>query len=63
MRSCREVSQLASQSLDRPLGFWDRWTLRLHLMMCRNCDNFFEQIKALRTHSVTFSKNGRKDPD
>ena len=63
MRNCREVSQLVSESLERPLGFRDRWTLRLHLMMCRNCDNFSKQVKLLRTLSTTFTKGDRKELD
>lgn len=56
MRSCRDVSQLLSESLERPLGFSERWSLRLHLMICRNCENFSRQLKLLRTLSSTFVK-------
>ena len=37
MLSCREVSHLVSQGLDRKLGFGERVAVRLHLAICRGC--------------------------
>ena len=37
MRSCRDVSFLLSQSLDRPLPWHTMLSLRMHLLMCSFC--------------------------
>ncbi|RVT49620.1 zf-HC2 domain-containing protein [Rubrivivax albus] len=44
MLSCREVTALCSQELDRPLGLRERLALRTHLMMCRGCSRFRAQM-------------------
>ncbi|HSA89619.1 MAG TPA: zf-HC2 domain-containing protein [Burkholderiales bacterium] len=46
--SCREVSQLVSQGLDRRLGWLERTRLRLHLLICDGCTNFSKQMQFLR---------------
>jgi len=44
IRSCKDVSELVSQSLDRKLSLRERITVRLHLMMCDMCTNYRRQI-------------------
>jgi hypothetical protein len=46
--SCKEASHLASQGLDRRLGFGERVALRLHLAICDGCTQFTRQIAFLR---------------
>lgn len=48
MRSCREVSELVSKSLDVRLTLRERLGVRLHLMMCEHCSNFRKQMLFLR---------------
>jgi hypothetical protein len=48
MLSCKEVSHLVSQSLDRKPPFWQRIQVRLHLLMCRFCARFRKQTLFLR---------------
>jgi hypothetical protein len=48
MLNCREVTHLCSQELERPLGFWERLSLRAHLMMCDGCSNFRGQMGSIR---------------
>jgi hypothetical protein len=48
MLSCKEVSHLVSQGLDRRLGLWERLRLRLHLAICDGCTNFSRQMQFLR---------------
>ena len=40
MYSCKQVSQIVSESLDRQLPFWTRIQLRMHLAMCGVCSRF-----------------------
>jgi hypothetical protein len=46
--SCKEVSHLVSQGLDRRLGWLERARLRLHLAICDGCTNFNKQMQFLR---------------
>jgi hypothetical protein len=48
MLSCKEVTHLVSEGLDRRLGFGGRLRLRLHLAICAGCDNFNRQMGFLR---------------
>ena len=48
MLSCKEVTRLVSQGLDRRLGFAERVRLRLHLAICDGCTNFKKQTAFLR---------------
>lgn len=46
--TCKEATQLASQRLDRKLGFLDRVALRLHLAICKGCTIAAGQMEFLR---------------
>lgn len=48
MLSCKESSQLISQSLDRPLSIRERLALRLHLLICDVCSRFVKHMNLLR---------------
>ena len=44
---CEQASYFASESLDRPLSFSERWAGRLHDMVCRNCRRVTRQLRWL----------------
>jgi putative zinc finger protein len=46
--SCKEATRLASQGLDRRLGFGERVALRVHLAICDGCTNLSRQMAFLR---------------
>jgi hypothetical protein len=48
MLSCKEVTRIVSQGLDRNLGLGERLRLRLHLAICDGCTNFRKQMLFLR---------------
>jgi predicted anti-sigma-YlaC factor YlaD len=48
MLSCKDVSKLLSDRLDRKLGFTERVRLRLHLAMCSACSRVEGQLGFLR---------------
>lgn len=48
MLSCRDVSHLLSDGLDRKLGLGERARLRLHLTMCSACSSVERQLGFLR---------------
>ena len=44
MLSCKQASELVSQSLDRPLPWTKRLALKFHLMICKACVHFSNQM-------------------
>jgi len=48
MLSCKQVTRMVSQGLDRELGFTERVKLRVHLAICDGCTNFGKQVAFLR---------------
>jgi predicted anti-sigma-YlaC factor YlaD len=46
--SCRRVTQLASEALDRELSWRERLRLRVHLAYCAGCRRFAAQLGDLR---------------
>jgi Putative zinc-finger len=46
--SCREASRLISESLDRELSRRERWSLRMHTLLCTACQRFAQQTKMFR---------------
>lgn len=48
MLNCKQISQLVSQSLDRRLTRQERFSIKLHLWMCRYCRRFSKQLTAIR---------------
>lgn len=48
MLTCKQASQLVSQSLDRPLSWSERVQLRFHLFICNACNRFKQQLNQLR---------------
>lgn len=48
MLTCKEVTRLVSESLDRTLPLSQRLALRIHFMMCRYCRRFREQVIFIR---------------
>lgn len=46
--TCREASRLLSESLDGELSRRERWSLRLHTLLCKACRRFAHQARMLR---------------
>ncbi len=44
MFNCREMARLASEELDHPLGFWVKMRMFMHLLMCKDCRTYHDQI-------------------
>ena len=45
---CKTITPELGESLDRKLPLKTRITLKLHMLTCRPCARYFEQIKYLR---------------
>ena len=48
MRSCKDISALVSESMERKLPLSRRIAIRMHLLMCNYCSRFERQLKFLR---------------
>ncbi|TVS17781.1 MAG: zf-HC2 domain-containing protein [Gammaproteobacteria bacterium] len=48
MLSCKEVSRLASERLDRDLTLREKVAFYMHLMMCRLCLRYARHVAVLR---------------
>ena len=62
MLNCKEVTQLCSQEMERPLRLGERFSLGAHLMMCTGCTNFRRQMKALRLVAQSYAAGGAAMP-
>lgn len=51
MLNCKQASQLTSRAMDEKLPFWQNISLRMHLFLCRSCNNFTQQLNFLREAS------------
>ena len=60
MLSCKEVTQLVSESLDRELSIPERFRLKTHLLICKGCTNYREQMNFLRTACKRYATEYRE---
>jgi hypothetical protein len=60
MFSCKDVSRLVSESMDRELPFYQRVLLRMHLLMCKYCARCREQFEAIRAASCYEELHGKE---
>jgi len=51
MYSCEQAARLSSKAMEQPLAPTERILLRMHLMMCKGCTSFAQQIEFLRRAS------------
>ena len=61
MLTCKQASQLISQSLDRPLSLSSRMQLRFHLFICTACSRFNFQLNQLRAAVQRMRHNAEND--
>lgn len=48
MLTCEEATQMASESLDRPLRISERARLAMHVVMCRVCAALRRDLRFIR---------------
>lgn len=47
--SCKKISALISESMDRKLPLYRRMGIKLHLMMCYLCRRYKKQLEFIRS--------------
>ena len=63
MYSCEQAAKLSSRAMEQPLTASERLLLSLHLMMCKRCTSFSQQIEFLRRASRKIPEVLEKDAD
>ncbi len=48
MLPCRDITRLASQAMDRKLGWFSRIRLWFHCRLCRLCRRYRDQLRLMR---------------
>lgn len=61
MLSCKQTSQLVSQSLDRRLTLRERLAVRMHLLLCKYCRRFQQQLLTIRLGLTRMSQSIEQD--
>ncbi len=61
MLTCREATQLVSESLDRKLPWRRRLSVAFHLSMCRFCSRYKGQMLFLRGALQTYCSQIEED--
>jgi hypothetical protein len=63
--SCKDATRLQSESMDRKLSGWEQMGLTLHLLLCKWCRRYRQQLGFLRSaahqcdeHQVTRRPEG-----
>ena len=63
-RSCKEVTRLFSESLDRKLSFREGIAVRFHFLICKWCTRYAKQLRLIRDILCShFEKVGADIPD
>ena len=48
MLNCKQVANRASSLIDGELSTWKTFEMRLHLLMCKGCGRFINQMRITR---------------
>jgi hypothetical protein len=64
MKTCKDISGLLSDSMDRPLTGRERWAVRLHLLICRHCSRFQNHLHFLHKAAERYypTENDKNPP-
>lgn len=57
MKTCKAITELLSEAMDRPLTWRESWTIKLHFLMCRSCPKFQQQVYFLRKIATQYYVN------
>lgn len=52
--NCKQATELASRQKEAPLGLGQKINLKVHLLMCKHCQNFDKNIEQLSNAMQNF---------
>jgi hypothetical protein len=59
--SCQQVCRCASEDLEQPKSLWVRFKIWMHFKMCRACEVYAHQLRALHENLARDSEEFRTD--
>ncbi len=62
MLSCKEVARIVASDLLDDLAWGRRLALRLHLLMCRHCRRYAQQLRAIAAAARGLWREESEDP-
>ncbi len=57
MLKCKQVIDLASNSLDTSLPWRIRWQMKLHLLMCKTCHRYLKQLQFIQKAAASINNH------
>ncbi len=63
MLSCHEVTRLVSESRERKLALSEQMSLKMHLVMCKACRQFGNQLGFLHDTMRAYALGKDKEQD
>ncbi len=63
MRTCREVTRLVLEGEDRRLTLGERLGVRMHMLACRTCPTFVEQVALMRSAMGRWKQYAESDAE
>ena len=58
MLNCKEMTEVCSAELDRPLRLGEQISMHTHLMMCTGCTQYRRQLGLLRHVAQKYAEGG-----
>ncbi len=62
MLMCRDLARIASDYIDDELGTPQKLSIKMHLMMCKDCRSFIGNLRA-STKLIQAHSSGKPDPE
>ncbi|MDF0751565.1 zf-HC2 domain-containing protein [Marinobacter sp. 71-i] len=62
MLMCRDLARIASDYIDNELGTAQKLSVKMHLMMCRDCRSFIGNLRA-STDLIQAHSSYKPDPE
>ncbi|MDL0432792.1 zf-HC2 domain-containing protein [Marinobacter sp. TBZ242] len=62
MLMCRDLARIASDYIDDELGTGQKLSVKMHLMMCKDCRSFIGNLRA-STDLIRAHSSGKQDPE
>ncbi len=63
MLNCKEISERASDYIDKNMSFAQRMQLKFHLLMCKHCYHFVQQLAQTMRITSALKPNQPSDED
>jgi len=63
MPPCSEISQLLSTGMDQKMSLWQRMSVRVHLVLCKMCRRYRDQLRLIHDASSCYGDPEKNDTE